>query len=1038
MPKTRKQMRRFLGCAVFFSKFVPNYSEYTAPLVDMIKDNFDWEHPATWKENYVRAFEIFKEKLIEATSLFYPDYELPWYIRADSSEVGVIFVLLQEAPPTEPGGEPVLQPILFGSAKFSEAATRWSTYAQEAYAMFYAFQKCEYYIRAKPFVYQGDHANLQWMETCTDAKVIRWRVFLHNFVFKFWHISGKKNIVADGMSRMFNINYSSPNDETEVDLFEFLEDETTIELCFSMFDLMTENIKCTESSELYATTLAEIRRSQRLMPQHVKEYLSEEDLQKKALSGPDPELIPEPDVDISPQLEQSPQVEPDPQPSQEPSLIPQDQLQEEVLPVRQDDNQIVWLTRKQMLDYVHGGRSTHRGNAFTIEMLNKHFPGHGISYQKVLEYRQQCPTCQKNDHTMNNVLFPITRNLMTTGPRMVVGIDYLSLWPDKFGNIGLYLMKDHFTRLVRLFPVSSRDAASAAMSVFSYCTTYGKFKVLISDPGSELTSKGMEMLNSWFGIHHRLSLVDRHESNGVEGNNKQFLRHLRDLIADSLYNKELAAQERIGITKVLEATNVADSWSSPQVMEWIAFIMNSYDKGGAGYSAFDLTFGSEARPNFTFPDGPLSANNAPEFLRALNENLRSLKAASARHQQQVIAKRASKDTYQNMYQPGDYVLLLRTSLIASDKHQGAYLGPYVVRKQSKNDVECQHMATHVISTFHIERLKLFRGSQAEAKALAAADADQHMVQAIISYRGDPLKRTSMEFLVRYADGDVLWLPYSLDIFKTIAYEDFVSSKPELHPMLFDTKGTQNWLTDVKAKPIRARKGQSFFVDIRAFGAHWYQALPLPNLHEATYMVKCTFGAVVSSKHIKLSCPTLQRELTVDKVFVAMYASTHEIPPSQVTVVDDIFVRKYPDLLTTVSPIASVASYQHLVGKRFLDDGKTYDIIKVDTDRQHNIVARCTPIVARGRAKSKTVISYHVEDALDLVKAYSSTSTPGGGRKGNVAQCQLGTTAIRRRDLWKKTYLRFIHNNMFAKVTISSKMTKSASSRYPGITLRIVV
>ena len=74
----------------------------------------------------------------------------------------------------------------------------------------------------------------------------------------------------------------------------------------------------------------------------------------------------------------------------------------------------------------------------------------------------------------------------------------------------------------------------------------------------------------------------------------------------------------------------------------------------------------------------------------------------------------------------------------------------------------------------------------------------------------------MEFLVRYADGDVLWLPYSLDLFKTIAYEDFVSSKPELHPMLNDAKGAQNWLADVKAKPIRVRKGQSFFVDIRAF------------------------------------------------------------------------------------------------------------------------------------------------------------------------------------------------------------------------------
>ncbi len=44
---------------------------------------------------------------------------------------------------------------------------------------------------------------------------------------------------------------------------------------------------------------------------------------------------------------------------------------------------------------------------------------------------------------------------------------------------------------------------------------------------------------------------------------------------------------------------------------------------------------------------------------------------------------------------------------------------------------------------------------------------------------------------------------------------------------------------------------------------------------------------------------------------------------------------------------------------------------------------------------------------------------------------------KKKDLLKKKYLWFIHNNMFAKVAIGSKMTKSTSSRYPGVTLRIV-
>jgi hypothetical protein len=77
----------------------------------------------------------------------------------------------------------------------------------------------------------------------------------------------------------------------------------------------------------------------------------------------------------------------------------------------------------------------------------------------------------------------------------------------------------------------------------------------------------------------------------------------------------------------------------------------------------------------------------------------------------------------------------------------------------------------------VERVKIFHGNREEAFRLAQIDTDQFEVDKILAYRGDPLKRTSVEFEVKYADGQVLWVPWSQDLFQTVQYEDFCGVFP---------------------------------------------------------------------------------------------------------------------------------------------------------------------------------------------------------------------------------------------------------------------
>jgi len=758
-PTTQKGMMRFLGCALFFNKFMPNYAELTAQLHDMTRKNFIWNSSA-WEVDYEGYFVKFKEELLKATALFYPDYELDWILRVDASDVGVGFVLLQIFVGTidTPESERSYQPILFGGKKFSDQAMKWDTYNKEAFALFYGIKSCEYYLRGKHFTLEGDHRNLQWIEKSVVPKVIRWRIYMQGFSFDFNHIQGRKNIVADWRSRLFFI-----------------------------------------ITPLSASTLAAT--------------------------------------------------------SSETELVTQD----------------------QMLHAVHGGRSAHMGARTTWMLLNKHYPGHNLSYAQVAEFVSMCPVCQKVRLSMKETLIPVVRHLKNDGPRRVVGIDYLSISEDKFGNIGCYVARDHHTKLIFIYPTKAQSALLAATTLFLFCVTYGVFEYLMSDPGTEFTSDIVALLNSWFGIHHRISLTDRHESNGVEGGNKEILRHLRTLLCD----------ERI-----------KDRWSDATVIGWVTFIMNTFNDSESGASPYALTFGSDSVRAFDFPVEPLNSTSAPAFLKQLDDDLRILREKALAHQHNIVRKRCDSTTKQNVFQPGDFVLFHHPSdKPLPSKLSGNYAGPYEVLNQVKNDVQCKHCALHKIVTFHVGNLKLFCGSRADANRIAMADSDQFEIDTFLAYRGDPMVRTTMEFLIRFKDGTEHWIPWNEDIFSTVPYELFCRQNSALVPLLYRLDDTKQRIREINKTPItEVYPGLIVYVDLRCYGASWYQSLPLPDVDLVTYVVIYQYGKI-SKNMLKIvaHCPIFNERFEVNHWFVKQYGSNTICKPDWV-LIDETFISQYPCVL----------------------------------------------------------------------------------------------------------------------------------------------
>src|SRR4051794_17969132 len=83
------------------------------------------------------------------------------------------------------------------------AKWNYSAYEQELLAVIHAFQKWRVYLQGHPFTLYTDHATLHHFQSQTllIGCPARWSLFLQGFEYKMLHLEGRKNVVADAISR---------------------------------------------------------------------------------------------------------------------------------------------------------------------------------------------------------------------------------------------------------------------------------------------------------------------------------------------------------------------------------------------------------------------------------------------------------------------------------------------------------------------------------------------------------------------------------------------------------------------------------------------------------------------------------------------------------------------------------------------------------------------------------------------------------------------------------------------------------------------
>ena len=164
----------------------------------MISD-YDNKRKLIWTEEGIQAFHQIRKAVNECPKLFFIDNDSPIFLHTDASDYGIGAYLFQVISQKE-------IPIAFMSKTLTTPEVRWSTIEKELYAIVYSLHKLEYLLRDRKFTLRTDHKNLTYANEPPSAKVRRWKIAIQGYDFVIEHIPGVDNIVADGLSRLLDVD----------------------------------------------------------------------------------------------------------------------------------------------------------------------------------------------------------------------------------------------------------------------------------------------------------------------------------------------------------------------------------------------------------------------------------------------------------------------------------------------------------------------------------------------------------------------------------------------------------------------------------------------------------------------------------------------------------------------------------------------------------------------------------------------------------------------------------------------------------------
>jgi transposase InsO family protein len=185
-PKTKRQLRHFLGMVNFYRDMWRMRSHLLAPLSALVSPKVKFK----WCQEHQDAFDQIKTLISKETLLTFPNFNEPFHIYTDASKYQLGAVIMQND-----------KPLAFYSRKMNEAQKRYTTGEQELLSIVETLKEFRNILFGQKIIIHTDHQNILYKKLSSD-RIIRWRLLLEEYGPEYVHVKGTDNIVADALSRM--------------------------------------------------------------------------------------------------------------------------------------------------------------------------------------------------------------------------------------------------------------------------------------------------------------------------------------------------------------------------------------------------------------------------------------------------------------------------------------------------------------------------------------------------------------------------------------------------------------------------------------------------------------------------------------------------------------------------------------------------------------------------------------------------------------------------------------------------------------------
>ena len=185
-PKTKKELRSFIGVVNYYRDMWVRRSHVLAPLAALTSKTAKWK----WTEVHSQAFKDMKNIIAREVMLAYPNFDKPFEIHTDASHHQLGAVISQDN-----------KPIAFYSRKLNPAQSRYTTTERELLSIVETLKEFKNILLGHKIIVHTDHKNLVCKNFNTE-RVMRWRLVIEEFGPELRYIKGTHNIVADALSRL--------------------------------------------------------------------------------------------------------------------------------------------------------------------------------------------------------------------------------------------------------------------------------------------------------------------------------------------------------------------------------------------------------------------------------------------------------------------------------------------------------------------------------------------------------------------------------------------------------------------------------------------------------------------------------------------------------------------------------------------------------------------------------------------------------------------------------------------------------------------